>query len=836
MEASDKKPSVADAASQEPSSGKAPRSWVPRACDRCRKRKARCDQQVPCRNCAEAGVTCTHDAPVLKRGPRPKPRNRDVESRLRNLESLLASISNGGSGSSGAALSLSRRELDQIRVAANITRGSDTSPSSDADSHAGPSRVQPPPKGPGDSPLQSLDALASHAAGSPVVSTGGGPGPVTSGDYVPSIVFDPCGVPTSSQALPSMSGYGMYEAQPYAQAPKNTPAPADLLYRDNEGQTKWLGPSSGMPLLERLKINGSGAGWNQPMGANGEGPAADEWTSLSNAIGINVENKEGIDQIAGRGGPASALSPSSTRDEFLWGRITTILPPDLIDALVRCYFTISHLLWPIIHAPTFMNSYLDPEHRKNPSFIALVLSICSLSSRYTPDARLRQTTSTGQILAFDIINLAKDVTQQAAAERSDLAIVQALFNLSVVQEGIARTNQVWSMLSQAVSIAMDMGLHRRKDEYGFTAVELEEQKRTLWALYCQAVAASCTYGRPSLLRLDDIQLDEPAAVDDVYISVEKGIGTQPPDRPSVMAGFVAGVRLHMILERTVRRVNRVVRDVDESNLTFVDLVTSGQSRKFRVSDELELLSHVTDGLVGDWSFSPSTVSDSDSVRFFQRTRVFTLQQFIRLLSARHAFTEFLGAAAASAGAAEEQALLQQTTQSALGIIGTYSIIDGQGRLDFFGAHAISQLTQAGAGLIGVILHVRSMSIQGGESVLSVALQGLCASILVLRKLGTRRPAGNRAAELLLEFSRACRITIPGLPENEAGAPPGTVEVPMLRALPRRTLSTSGHPQADLSQDQFDAWLGLALQSGGDAWMGMPEGYTPDQAAWTPQQQ
>ena len=47
-----------------------------------------------------------------------------------------------------------------------------------------------------------------------------------------------------------------------------------------------------------------------------------------------------------------------------------------------------------------------------------------------------------------------------------------------------------------------------------------------------------------------IDLDESSAVDDSYISAETGIGVQPPDRPSVMAGFVAAVRLHMILERT----------------------------------------------------------------------------------------------------------------------------------------------------------------------------------------------------------------------------------------------------------------------------------------------
>lgn len=144
------------------------------------------------------------------------------------------------------------------------------------------------------------------------------------------------------------------------------------------------------------------------------------------------------------------------------------------------------------------------------------------------------------------------------------------------------------------------------------------------------------------------------------------------------------------------------------------------------------------------------------------------------------------------------------------------------------------MTQAGAGLIGVILHVRTTQSANGDSVLQVALQGLCASILVLTKLGQRRPAGNRSAELLIEFARACRILIPGLPDGEALAAPGSVEVPMLRALPRRP-NSSNHAKGEdqLSQAQFDEWLGIALQGAPDVWMNPAEqaGFTPDQATF-----
>lgn len=95
-----------------------------------------------------------------------------------------------------------------------------------------------------------------------------------------------------------------------------------------------------MPLLERLKVNG--AGWNGPTDDNGNA-LNDQWMSLSNAIGVDVENAP-MDQFTpSAAGVANAVSPSSATDDFLWERVTNVIPPDLLDALVRAYFTISHL-------------------------------------------------------------------------------------------------------------------------------------------------------------------------------------------------------------------------------------------------------------------------------------------------------------------------------------------------------------------------------------------------------------------------------------------------------------------------------------------------------------
>lgn len=78
--------------------------------------------------------------------------------------------------------------------------------------------------------------------------------------------------------------------------------------------------------------------------------------------------------------------------------------------------------------------------------MALVLSICCLSSRYAQEPRLGETDTASRLLTF-----AKQTVANVAFERADLELVQALFNMSVVQEGTARPDLLWVYLSQAIS-------------------------------------------------------------------------------------------------------------------------------------------------------------------------------------------------------------------------------------------------------------------------------------------------------------------------------------------------------------------------------------------------
>lgn len=93
------------------------------------------------------------------------------------------------------------------------------------------------------------------------------------------------------------------------------------------------------------------------------------------------------------------------------------------------------------------------------------------------------------------------------------------------------------------------------------------------------------------------------------------------------------------LTTRIRRINRTKEQAQDAQ-SFISLA-SPLPRVYAVADELDLLHRITDGIPGDWTYTPATVADPDSVRFFQKTRVFTLVHFVRLLVSRHQFSELL---------------------------------------------------------------------------------------------------------------------------------------------------------------------------------------------------
>jgi hypothetical protein len=105
----------------------------------------------------------------------------------------------------------------------------------------------------------------------------------------------------------------------------------------------------------------------------------------------------------------------------------------------------------VLHAPQFVRRYEDLQHRKDPSFVALVISMACLSSRYIHDLKWGFTEEIVAPLVSPLLELCKSVLATEAVDRENLAVVQALFNLAVFMCGTVKQSAGLTYLNQATS-------------------------------------------------------------------------------------------------------------------------------------------------------------------------------------------------------------------------------------------------------------------------------------------------------------------------------------------------------------------------------------------------
>jgi hypothetical protein len=129
-------------------------------------------------------------------------------------------------------------------------------------------------------------------------------------------------------------------------------------------------------------------------------------------------------------------------------------------------------VWPILHAPHFMSRYVDPQLRRDPSFVALVISMACLSSRYIGDLGWGVSTELAAPVGVQLLDLCQSILQREAADREDLEVVQAIFNLAVYASGTSKPYSGLIHLSRAVTYVAEV-------------VQLTQLMSCLLALLCR---------------------------------------------------------------------------------------------------------------------------------------------------------------------------------------------------------------------------------------------------------------------------------------------------------------------------------------------------------------
>ncbi|TFY70865.1 hypothetical protein EVG20_g2137 [Dentipellis fragilis] len=692
-----------------------------RACDRCRRRRIKCDEGHPCQACLGASSACTFEEPGKRSHPHKSKRTATLEDRMHQLESLIQAIPPAVFAAGGAAAfaNMPPTQLDPQNPQASFS----------ASTHVYPSTAPPP-------------SLNHFPLMNP--STHFAPGP-RSRQSSPNLG-------TAPFALQAAMSTDSMTADQLADETARMSLSSSYLYLDDEGYTRWQGETSGLPILDLLVER------HKPT-----------------VPALKSEREPTPPQDNARSPTAASANyfpdriPKRTdiQPEKIWKLITSFIAPDLMDSLVQCYLSTSYYLMPFLHIPTFLNDYGNPQKWGEPGFAAFIVAVCCLASRHIDDPRVRADPSDGISSGTQWFELFGRLRTLPGADRPTVYTVQAVLVAGVYAVGWGKLSKAVALISESITLSVDAGLHRSADAYDiFDPIEEEIRKRTFWCVYMWDKQASAHFGRPPMVRLRDCDVGEISAIDDEFITRDT-IGPQPHETPSRMGAFVCVLRMFVVLESVLD--TPPPRDFGDGSpfLSRATSVLSGFRRHKGLRDEELLLDDVCASVPAHWAHTRETMASEDVIRVTHAERLHCLQHFVRMLIMRHRFSEFV-AERAAVGDQEQTEVeceaMRIAHSSALQIVTAHMHIATKGLMTYYGVHVIHQLTQAGRTLVAFLLNCQSEPLR---PLITPALDGLRSCVGLLRRFSGRYVCGLRSGDLMEEFCRITQIPLenPSLPQE-----------------------------------------------------------------------
>ncbi|KIK91069.1 hypothetical protein PAXRUDRAFT_150343 [Paxillus rubicundulus Ve08.2h10] len=712
-----------------------------RACDRCRRRRIKCDEGHPCQACLSANSPCTFEEPGKRTHPHKSKRTATLEDRMHQLETLIQAIPPAVFAAGG---------------------------------------LNPALQAPADSPIAS--PLSAFASVNPTFSAGVPPPslhvfPLTN----PSTHFTTPPPPNSPrQDSPNTAFRSMLGQSPQSRHGSVTDQPAEetarihasYLYFDDEGYTRWQGETSGLPLLDLLVEN------HTPVESETEKSTPD-----SNWAG-NPPNASNTTWFPNRMPTRTDVNP-----ETLWKLITSYIVPELMDSLVQCYLCTSYYLLPFLHVPTFLADYGNPRKWGEPGFASFIVAVCCLASRHIDDPRVRSDPSEGISAGTQWFELFGRLRTLPIADRPTLYTIQADLIAGVYAVGLGKLSKAAALLSEAITVSIDAGLHRSSDTYDlFDPIEDEVRKRTFWCVYLWDKQLSAHFGRPPMIRLRDCDIREPTIIDDEFITHD-GMLSQPASTESRLGAFVAAVRIMVVMESVLDIPPPRHRTGDSSSfLLRAAGVLSGHIRPKDLRDEEGLLDEIRRSIPPYWAHTPETLASDDVIRVTQAVRLHCAEQYVRMLIHRHRFSNFVAERVYSGSTEEESGDIEREAMTAahvcaLQIISSHMQVAAKGLMTYYGVHVIHQLTQAGRTLVAILINCKSDNLQ---QLIQPSLEALRSCLGLLRRFSGRYVCGQRSGDLMEEF---CRITqIPLEPSQTDSREQLNTRPPWIRPIRKKTPS------------------------------------------------
>ena len=375
-----------------------------------------------------------------------------------------------------------------------------------------------------------------------------------------------------------------------------------------------------------------------------------------------------------------------------------------IGSLVQCFLCTSYYLLPFLHVPTFLavswcyfrtffyslwrQDYGTPQKWAEPGFASFIVAICCLASRHIDDPRVRSDPNEGVSAGTQWFELFGRLRTLPIADRPTLYTIQAYLIAAVYATGLGKLSKAGALLSEAITVSIDAGLHRSADTYDlFDPVEDEVRKRTFWCVYLWDKQLSAHFGRPPMIRLRDCDVGEPAIMDDEFVTHD-GLLSQPNSTESRMSAFVAMIRIMVVMESVLDIPPPRHRTGDSSPfLLRAAAMLSGHMRPKDLREEEALLDKIHHSIPPYWAHTSETLASDDVIRVTQAVRLHCAEQFVRMLIHRHRFSNLVAERIYGGSGEEELCEIEQEAMTAahgcaLQIISSYMQIAAKGLMTY----------------------------------------------------------------------------------------------------------------------------------------------------------
>ncbi|KAF5027120.1 hypothetical protein F66182_785 [Fusarium sp. NRRL 66182] len=448
----------------------------PRSCVTCRRRKVRCDKQMPCSNCRRAQIPCVFPAPgraprqPRRKDPNALPKNssvREIElmKRLRKLEGIVEELSGQIEVESGGKGPSSHSSPEAVHTAQ--TSSIETS---------------------APNPQRQPSNASSHAGNMGQVG----------------------GSPRSSEAASDQSETARKHLHQKF---------GSLVLNDTSGNRRYV--SNGLWVKLNDELDSIREETQKLTDEDFDESDYEDTPDNSPATALTADHHSFIFGYRSADVNLEKCRPLPSHIPFLWS-----VYQENVEPLIKVLHVPT--MEPIIRDARKNHEQLSPENQ------ALVWAIyyAAITSLEPDEVRANLGANREDVLAQYRFAVEQSLAKANFLNASDISIIQAFVIFLLVVKRQDESRFCWSLTGLVVHLAQGMGLHRDGSHFGLRPFETEMRRRLWWSLLLLDLRSADERGTDLIIQDTAYDTQKPSNINDKDISPESTEAPEDREGPS----------------------------------------------------------------------------------------------------------------------------------------------------------------------------------------------------------------------------------------------------------------------------------------------------------------